>query len=84
MATQILSCPVCKYPITAEYVGQQSVCAYCGEKVEAISQGVTIPTPFLVGIIAFGLGVFLGPALLASTKGGSKWLEEQARRKTGA
>lgn len=79
MATTTMSkCPVCGYPIQA-YEGQTAVCAYCGEKLEAISQAVVIPTPVFVGIVAFLGGVLLGPALIATTSEGREWLEKQAR-----
>lgn len=81
-AKSISSCPACSYPLTVEYEGQTEVCAYCGEGIEVIAQdgdGVTVPTPLFVGFIAFAFGVFLGPAILASTEGGQKWLEKQAR-----
>ena len=74
----LTKCPVCSYPIQANVEGETTVCAYCGEKLEAISQ-VTIPTPLFVGVIAFGLGVLLGPALIATTTEGRSWLEKQAR-----
>lgn len=75
----LTKCPVCGYPIQAE-VGQIDVCAYCGETLEAVAQdGVTIPTPLFASLIGFGLGVLLGPALIASTDEGRRWLEKQAR-----
>ena len=76
------SCPSCDYPLSVEYVGQTAVCAYCGEDIEVIAQdegGVTLPTPLFVGLLAFGFGMLLGPAIIASTEGGQKWLEKQAR-----
>ena len=73
------SCPVCGYPIKVQSEGQNVICAYCGEKLEAISQGVTISTPLLVGILAFAFGVLVGPALIASTSEGRAWLEKKAR-----
>lgn len=54
-----------------------------GDPGNPISQepgGVTIPTSVLVGVIFFGLGMLLGPSLVASTDEGKKWLEKQARR----
>jgi len=80
MANQTLSkCASCGYPLTAEYEGQVSTCPMCSTVNEAISQGVTIPTPLLVGILAFGAGMFLGPAIIASSTEGQRWLERQAR-----
>lgn len=76
----IAKCPVCGYPIKAEYEGQSAVCEYCGANLIA-QDGVTIPTPLFVGVICFGLGMLLGPALIATTAGGRDWLEKQARAK---
>jgi len=76
--TTLTKCPVCGFPIEAEVEGQTAICAYCGEHL--IAQGVTIPTSLFVGVIAFGLGMFLGPALVATTDEGRKWLEGQARK----
>ena len=82
MSIKTLSkCPVCGFPINAEYEGQTAVCAYCGTSIQAITQEVTIPTWLLVGFIAFGIGVVAGPALIASTSEGARWLEKTAREK---
>lgn len=70
-------CSECGYPIQAKFEGQTQICAYCGENL--IAQGITIPTPLFIGVIAFGLGVLLGPALIATTSEGRGWLEKQAR-----
>lgn len=75
----ILGCASCGYPIAAE-PGDEVSCPMCSTANMAIAQGVTIPTPVLVGIIAFATGMFLGPALVASTSSGKAWLERQARR----
>lgn len=75
-------CPICGYPVNAEYPGQTTQCAFCGTKLEAtITEGVTIPTPLLVGVVCFALGIFLGPSIIASTESGSRWLEKQARER---
>ena len=77
----IAGCSACGYPLTAEYVGQVKNCPMCSSINEAISQeGVRIPTPLLVGVIAFGLGMFLSPAIISSTSEGQKWLERQIRK----
>lgn len=77
----LTKCPVCGYPIQASVAGETTVCSYCGQPLEAIAQnGVTIPTPLFVGLISFGLGMLLGPALVATTDEGRRWLEGQARR----
>ncbi len=81
MATkQISACSKCGYPLTAEYQGQVESCPLCSTLNEAVSQGVTIPTPLFVGLIAFGLGMFLGPAMIASSTEGQRWLERQIRK----
>ncbi len=76
------SCPTCSYPVKATHSGDTVTCPFCSTKLEAtIAQGVTIPTPLLVGVIAFALGVVLGPSVLASTGAGSRWLEKKARER---
>ena len=75
--TTLTKCPTCGYPVQAEVEGQTTVCAYCGEHL--ITQGVTIPTTLFWSILTFGLGVLIGPALIASSDEGKKWLEKQAR-----
>ncbi len=74
----ISSCAECNYPLAVKRVGERATCPMCGTVNEAISQ-VTIPTPLFVGFVAFGLGVLLGPALIATTTEGRSWLEKQAR-----
>ena len=82
MAIKTLSkCPICGFPIQAEHEGQTTICAYCGANL--IAQGVTIPTPLFIGLVCFGLGMFLGPAMISSTAAGRDWLERQARAKIG-
>ena len=81
MATKTVSkCPVCSFPMSAEYQGQTAICADCGANLIA-ENGVTIPTPIFIGVISFALGMFIGPALIASTSEGRTWLEKQARAK---
>lgn len=75
----LTKCPVCGYPIQASVEGETAVCAYCGESLQAISQ-VTIPSTLFWSVLTFGLGVLVGPALIASTAEGRSWLEKQARR----
>ena len=81
MATKTISkCAECGYPLAAEFEGQQVTCPMCGASNEAVAQnGVTIPTPLFVGLLSFGLGMLLGPALIATTDEGRSWLEKQAR-----
>ena len=78
--SSISKCGSCGYPLAAEYLGQVETCPLCKTVNEAVSQGVTIPTPLLVGLVAFGLGMFLGPSIVASSSEGQKWLEKQIRR----
>jgi len=78
----IADCPTCGYPLSAEYSGQTRVCEYCKTSLIAGPvSAIPIPTPLFVGVIAFGLGVFLGPSLLASTEAGQNWLAKKAREK---
>jgi len=78
-----IPCPVCHYPIREPtHVGEQVECLYCHSISEAIAQ-ITIPTPVFVGLIAFGLGVLLGPAVISSTQVGSEWLARKARARLG-
>lgn len=82
IGTENIPCAVCGFPIPEpSYIGQQVKCAYCGSINEAIAQGITLPTSLVVGLLCFGLGVVLGPGLLASTKSGSEWLAKQARER---
>ena len=79
MATKTLSkCPTCGYPIKTTYDGEETQCAYCGEYL--ITQGITVPTPLFWSLVAFGIGVLVGPALISTTAGGRRWLEDQAKR----
>lgn len=81
MAT-LTKCPACGYPIQAKIEGETAVCAYCGEQLEAVvTQGVTIPTTLFWSLFAFGLGVLVGPAIIASTEGGQKWLIRRVKEK---
>ena len=75
----IASCAECSYPIAAEHVGERSTCPMCGTINQAIGQGITIPTTLFWSVLAFGLGVLVGPALIATTTEGRSWLEKQAR-----
>lgn len=72
-------CSSCGYPLGLEYEGQVEECPHCSSINQAISEGVTIPTPLFIGIIAFVAGMFLGPAIISSTAEGQKWVERQAR-----
>lgn len=75
----IADCPSCGYPLMTS-IGQRVSCPNCGEAsiAERISQ-VTIPTNLFIGVAAFVVGVFVGPAIIASTKRGQTYLEKVAR-----
>lgn len=78
-------CRRCKFPILLQkdaHEGQQIKCPNCGTINEVvIAKGITIPTPVFVGILCFGAGVVLGPALIASTQSGAEWLAKKARER---
>ena len=74
-----VSCATCGYPLAGQ-VGQRLSCPHCNGISQVIS-GVTIPGWMLTGGIAFALGVIFGPALIASTDSGARWLEKKAREK---
>lgn len=42
---------------------------------------VSVPVPVIVGLVCFGVGVILGPVLIASTQKGSEWLRDVASHK---
>jgi len=46
--------------------------------------GVEIPTPVFAGGLGFLIGMILGPALIASTDAGSRWLRKTAESKFAA
>jgi hypothetical protein len=81
--TANIPCPVCGYPIPAPlYVGEEVKCAWCNSISTAIEQeGVTIPKTVFWSLLTFGLGVLLGPAIWATTQGGSEWLARKARER---
>ena len=76
--TDSIPCPVCDYPIPMpNHVGQEVVCAYCGSIHKAIA--VEIPNTLFVGVIAFIVGVIVGPAVIAATQSGSEAMARKAR-----
>ena len=80
MATKVEgSCYSCGYPITA-YGGEQISCPMCNTINQAITQ-VTIPSWLLTLGIGLAVGILAGPAILASTEAGSKWLARQAKER---
>lgn len=73
-------CSECGYPIQANVAGETTVCAYCGEKLEAvISQGPL--GSFVLFMIGIGLGIIVGPAIISSSKEGSEWLGEYSAKR---
>ena len=72
------ACAECNYPISAPRIaGKQITCPMCSTINEVT--GVEIPTPIFAGGIGFLLGIFIGPALIASSDWGRHWLEKKAR-----
>jgi hypothetical protein len=65
--------------------GQSSVIAKAEQVARnyqiAQGEGVTIPSWLFAGVIALGLGVVLGPTILASTKTGAQRLSQLAEQK---
>jgi hypothetical protein len=76
----IFSCPVCKYPIQGPtHIGEQVHCPSCSS--DFIAQDVSIPGWLVGSLIGLGIGIFLGPSILASTEAGSQWLAKKARER---
>lgn len=80
---QMAKCPVCGYPIIADYPGQSTVCANCQTPITAQITDISIPTPLFVGAIAFIFGVILGPSVTTAVKESGSWLERRTRSKLG-
>ncbi len=79
-------CVECGYPIGMVTVGQQVSCPHCQTINEVSSLSGTIseikvPTPLFAGLIGLAIGIIIGPALIASTSGGARWLEKKARER---
>jgi DNA-directed RNA polymerase subunit RPC12/RpoP len=76
-------CPTCGFPIMEVSPGERIQCSNCqtGLIMTDIGQEVSIPAPVIVGLLGFVLGVIVGPALLAATDEGSRFLARQARAK---
>jgi len=77
----IVGCASCGYPIAWDPLSEIATCPRCGIMNEIISQGVTLPTWLVAGALGLIVGVIAGPALLASTDEGAKWLAKKAREK---
>lgn len=81
MEKTISKCAGCGYPLTSTPTGTRVDCPMCKTTNESISQSitaVTVPTPVVVGLIAFAAGVVVGPALLSGIKAGTLNLERRA------
>jgi len=74
----ISKCGKCGYPITAEKEGDQVTCPNCSTINRAIS-GVSVPGWLIALGIGLTVGVLAGPAIMAGTETGGKWLEQQVR-----
>lgn len=63
--------------------GEKVICSNCQTHLVMtdIGQDISVPAPIIVGLLGFVLGVIVGPALLATSDEGSKWLARQARAK---
>ena len=70
-------CAECGYPIPSHYTGEIVTCPMC-QTVNEITQGVTIPTPLFAGGLGFLFGIMIGPALIASSDWGRRWLQKKA------
>ena len=81
MATKTIGSCSCGYPISAGYEGELVSCPMCNTINEAIAQDVTIPTWLLMLGIGLGVGIVAGPAIMATTETGQKWLEKQVRER---
>jgi uncharacterized paraquat-inducible protein A len=78
-----LPCSVCNFPILIPediQEGQQIKCPSCGA-IHIAQNGITIPKTVFWSMITFAAGVLLGPAIWATTKGGSEWLAKKARER---
>ena len=81
MATKTIGSCSCGYPIAASYEGQHVTCPNCGSINTAIKGGVTIPTAVVTLGVGLLVGILAGPAIMATTETGSRWLEKQVRER---
>lgn len=79
MVKTISSCGACGYPLAASYEGESVTCPNCS--ITNIAQGVTIPTWLMTLGIGLSIGILAGPAIMASTEEGQRWLEKQVRER---
>ena len=76
------SCYSCGYPIGAAYGGQEISCPMCGTENKAISGRIGgVGSTLLIFGIGLAIGIFAGPAIIASTEAGSQWLAKKARER---
>jgi len=94
---QYTLCSSCSYPIKVDYVGQAIKCPFCGtrgivadKEVKVLNriqndgiaqEGVALPTWLVAGSVGLLLGIWLGPALLASSREGAQRLARLAEAK---
>ncbi len=75
------SCYSCGYPISVPAMGAKISCPMCQSVNEAVSAGVSIPTWLFASTIALAVGILAGPAIIATTETGQRWLEKQVRER---
>lgn len=81
MEKTISKCAGCGYPLAVTPLGTQVTCPNCKVTNESIAgsiAAVTVPTPIVVGLLAFAAGVIVGPALLSGIQAGTRNLERRA------
>lgn len=69
MPTQV-KCVSCGFPIaTSGAEGSSVTCPSCGTSgiLARVSQAITVPGPLFFGMLGFGFGLVLGPALKKAT-----------------
>ena len=49
--------------------------------IAGIGDGLMIPWPVFAAMIAFGIGIFVGPALFSLSTGGQEYLKRAAERR---
>lgn len=82
MEKTIGSCGSCGYPLASSYEGETITCPNCLITNKAIAQKITMPTWLLTLGIGLSVGILAGPAILASTEAGQRWLERKIRERT--
>ena len=74
----IIDCPTCNYPVSASHAGQTLNCPMCDSVLEITQGEVTVPAPLITFLVGLAVGIIAGPAIYASAKGGSAYLERKA------